>query len=733
MKSQKITESGAAKRVIAAAAAIMLCAGIVCLPAESIIRDPLAISVSAAVVDTADEIVTALGSSNCTLSADGSTITLTNDVSIAGMVFLDNGVNVTIDLNGHTWENSKNSGTDTSASHNVVIIMNDSSLTVKDSVGTGAINGVVRAGNDGYGSGTFTLESGTVRNIIVLLSSSLTINGGNVEPLADNYGFAISTNGLPAHSGTTIKINGGTVKGKEAGVYLPNGTLTQTGGTISGASGIIQRSGTLNITGGTVSGTGANVPPSYSAVTGDGASGSGNAVTVISSDYPAGGPFTNIAGGTMVSAQASAVGSFIDGRNVTDPNENKKGFITAGSFKDASGEAMDTALIADTAAAANVTTYGYTTTCVGQASISEAAQAGSTVEVIKAGEDLTVPEGVTVVNSTGSEIVVNGEAIPAGSSSESGSGEYKEVASVPATCKADGEKAHFESGSGKYIKNDDGSYTKVTDADLLLPKVTDGHTNANGETITFDANVGSGITMKVENASDAICDKGGSYDEVFTCDTCGETLKTVHKTTEALGHKPGEAKQENYVAASNTGKGSYDKVTYCTVCGAELSREKIYTDQLPGIITAPSSVKVSHTSAVQGTVVTVKSPVFDDIEVYSGNKLIARIYGSGTFVMPAGNVTVKDTGNYGAIMMATNAPNSYIYSYDSSMNKLRIDSSNKGRIKVKLGAEYAGKSVTLYSGKASTSEKLDEAVLDANGCAEFSVDNGRNYTLVVED
>lgn len=155
------------------------------------------------------------------------------------------------------------------------------------------------------------------------------------------------------------------------------------------------------------------------------------------------------------------------------------------------------------------------------------------------------------------------------------------------------------------------------------------------------------------------------------------------------------------------------------------------------------SVTVTGDAAVTGdrtagSVMTVTAPYYMTSRVYSGDTLIATINGSGTFTMPAGNVTVKATDESGAGMMAYNAPNSYIYSYDSQMNLIKTTRSKKGisgtgEITVKLGAKYAGKSVTLYSGKKSTSNKIGEAVLDSKGNATFTVEGAKNYTLVVED
>ncbi|MCM1579188.1 MAG: hypothetical protein NC078_10360, partial [Ruminococcus sp.] len=80
----------------------------------------------------------------------------------------------------------------------------------------------------------------------------------------------------------------------------------------------------------------------------------------------------------------------------------------------------------------------------------------------------------------------------------------------------------------------------------------------------------------------------------------------------------------------------------------------------------------------------------------------------------------------------------YIYSYDSSMNHITTNSvrgkvvAPENGVTVKLGKKYAGKTVTLYNGKKSTSSKVDEAVLDSNGQATFTVKSGKNYTCVVE-
>lgn len=132
---------------------------------------------------------------------------------------------------------------------------------------------------------------------------------------------------------------------------------------------------------------------------------------------------------------------------------------------------------------------------------------------------------------------------------------------------------------------------------------------------------------------------------------------------------------------------------------------------------------------------------FDKWEVLFGDIVIS----SNSFVMPESNVRVKanfvkkETEIAYKPIYYTGLPHSYIYSYDSAMNKIAINSNKKFitgdtnvSITVKLGADYAGKNVVLYNGKKSTSVMVDEAVLDSRGYATFSVPMGKNFTLVVE-
>ena len=102
--------------------------------------------------------------------------------------------------------------------------------------------------------------------------------------------------------------------------------------------------------------------------------------------------------------------------------------------------------------------------------------------------------------------------------------------------------------------------------------------------------------------------------------------------------------------------------------------------------------------------------------------------------MPSCKVYVNVVQNDTFALMSNAWNNSYVYSYDSDMNKIKVNSTkNRGVIVVNLGEEYAGKSFTIYSGRKNTDVKITEGVLNSNGAYKFEVPDGKNYTLVVED
>lgn len=154
-------------------------------------------------------------------------------------------------------------------------------------------------------------------------------------------------------------------------------------------------------------------------------------------------------------------------------------------------------------------------------------------------------------------------------------------------------------------------------------------------------------------------------------------------------------------------------------------------------ITADRNVTLSASSAAAGEQINVRVDFGYDAYVYCGGRVINKITESGSFTMPAGKVTIVSQANGYLVMIKNAAPNSYIFVYDADMNYIKTNGSVKGikgegKVTVKLGEEYAGKTVTLYKGRKSTNVELDSQTLDANGNATFTVEGGKNYTAVVE-
>lgn len=108
-------------------------------------------------------------------------------------------------------------------------------------------------------------------------------------------------------------------------IYFPClGDFLIEGGSITGDTAVYVKSGTLKIVGGTLTGKGEKkeYEPHNS-----GANSTGDAVVIDSCDYPSGAPTVEILGGTFVSKNAEAVGSYADGDETV-----AQSFIKGGSF-----------------------------------------------------------------------------------------------------------------------------------------------------------------------------------------------------------------------------------------------------------------------------------------------------------------------------------------------------------------------------------------------------------------
>ena len=157
---------------------------------------------------------------------------------------------------------------------------------------------------------SMTLAGGTITSYygVVLLgddsadSASLSVTGGTINAV----GFAISGNGTAGYGGTKISISGGNITSAATAIYHPqDGTLSISGGTISGYNGIEMKAGNLTITAGTVLGTGAFADPLPND---NGSANTGDAILLNGRDAYSGDITVNISGTpTITSTSAYAL------------------------------------------------------------------------------------------------------------------------------------------------------------------------------------------------------------------------------------------------------------------------------------------------------------------------------------------------------------------------------------------------------------------------------------------
>ena len=179
------------------------------------------------------------------------TVKLGKDITTAsqgGRLGINNGVTVTLDLNGHTLKRQMTAADD---GGQVIYIANGGKLTINDS-GTG---GKITGGWARQGGGIYVEAGG-----------ELTISGGTItgnradkiEGEGTNYGYG---GGIENHG--TLTITGGVITGNTAGQFgggIHNeGTLTITGGSIMNNTseqygGGIYSNSTVSISGATISG-----------------------------------------------------------------------------------------------------------------------------------------------------------------------------------------------------------------------------------------------------------------------------------------------------------------------------------------------------------------------------------------------------------------------------------------------------------------------------------------------
>ncbi|MBQ4282662.1 MAG: hypothetical protein IJB96_01895, partial [Lachnospira sp.] len=251
-----------------------------------------------------EKIVAAVGETEYTslgdavANADGKTVTLLEDVTLTEKIFLENGMNVTIEGGGKTitFENSKYG-----------FAVKESTLTL----GVGL--NIVAEGQ------TCPLY---VQDGIAITSANIkTVDGNGYSPIMINGGYRAD-----------VTINGGDIVAGDASVpaiYWPGeGTLTVKGGKITGATAIYLKSGNLTITDGELVGNGDKKDYEYVV---SGSTPTGDALVIENvgvDDYEAVGT-VSITGGKFTSLNAYSVASHTAGNEGV---EAVTGFISGGNF-----------------------------------------------------------------------------------------------------------------------------------------------------------------------------------------------------------------------------------------------------------------------------------------------------------------------------------------------------------------------------------------------------------------
>ena len=144
----------------------------------------------------------------------------------------------------------------------------------------------------------------------------------------------------------------------------------------------------------------------------------------------------------------------------------------------------------------------------------------------------------------------------------------------------------------------------------IIPSLS--HVHDYTETVIEPDCINGGYTLHVCACGDEYMDNetaalGHDYQTETTAPTCTEQGYTTYTCircedsyvgdyTDALGHTPSDAVEENRVEPTDTENGSYDSVVYCSVCGEELSRETITIDSAVFTVTIKNTTKADFTA-----------------------------------------------------------------------------------------------------------------------------------------
>ena len=172
-------------------------------------------------------------------------VRLTENIVMTTAVTVNSGNRLTIDLNGHTL---------TAPENDKAFRIQDGALTIKDSIGTGVIQGSGTVTSYGGNGGAIWMSSSDSNN-------ALTLTGGTIRGFTAKYGAGVYMgNGTFQMTGGAIQnclaTDGGLADG--GGVYVSGGSFELTDGTISACKannaggGVYVSSGSFKMSGGSI-------------------------------------------------------------------------------------------------------------------------------------------------------------------------------------------------------------------------------------------------------------------------------------------------------------------------------------------------------------------------------------------------------------------------------------------------------------------------------------------------
>ncbi len=323
------------------------------------------------------EFATVQGAIDSVESGESATIELLGDVSGEDqMKFVKAGVNITVDLAGHTYT--------ADAGEAVRINAADVTLTLTD--GT-----ITNSTASGYSDGLYAYEASNNLN--------LTLDGVTLSSRTQT----LAVQGMTSNSNVTIR-KSALSSAEELGIYYPpkSGTLTIEGSTITGTTGIVLKGSTLVVKDGSmIHGTGKNkVPDDYytGTIGGEGFNDTGDALYVESgyNDRPI---VVDVQGGNFTSDNAFAVRFFQkEGEQTTHERTIE---ISGGTFSTDVSEFLADGMVQDEEGAVVVPPDVATVNGVAYKSFEEAvaaAQDGQTVTLLTDAKTtpIVVDNGITI-------------------------------------------------------------------------------------------------------------------------------------------------------------------------------------------------------------------------------------------------------------------------------------------------------------------------------------------------